>query len=166
MAKSNRRRAGRRVGRTKPRPRAMGVGDRMSRRVTTVRPDVTLRDAAHLMRARNIRHLAVVDRARRLVGVVTARDLRQALFSPALLASGANLAALLDELSVADVMIRSVVTVHPRVAIREAARLMYERRIGALPVVDKGRLVGILTETDVLQAFQDMLDDGTAASSR
>ena len=63
-------------------------------------------------------------------------------------------------------MIRSVVSVRPCVAIRDAARLMYERRIGALPVVDKGRLVGILTETDVLRAFQDLLDDASAPSSR
>jgi len=162
------RKASGRVGRRRPkrRARAMSVRERMSRGVTTVRPDVTLGHAARLMRARKIRHLPVVAPGGRLVGIVTASDLRQALFAPALLANGENLASVLDALAVEDVMIRSVVTVRPMVAIRDAARLMHERRIGALPVVERGRLVGILTETDVLRAFQELLGDATTTISR
>jgi acetoin utilization protein AcuB len=54
-------------------------------------------------------------------------------------------------------MTRGVITVHGAAAIRDAARLMHERRLGALPVVERDRLVGILTETDVLRAFQRLL---------
>ncbi|HTO12222.1 MAG TPA: CBS domain-containing protein [Candidatus Binatia bacterium] len=146
-----------------PRERAISVRDRMSRRVTTVRPDSPLGAAARLMRDRAIRHLPVVDGSGQLVGIVTARDLRQALFAPAVQAEGADLRALLDGLTVADVMTRGVVSVRAVASIRDAARLMYERRLGALPVVERGRLVGILTESDVLRAFQELLGDAGPA---
>jgi len=146
-----------------PRERAISVRDRMSRRVTTVRPDSRLGAAARLMRDRAIHHLPVVDGAGQLVGIVTARDLRQALFAPAVQAERTDLRALLDALTVADVMTRGVVSVRAVASIRDAARLMYERRLGALPVVERGRLVGILTESDVLRAFQELLGDAGPA---
>lgn len=139
------------------RTRSMSARDRMSRRVATVRPEAQLSEAAKLMRARKIRHLPVVDRAGRLVGMVTARDLRQALFAPAVHDEQADLPALLAALSVGDVMTRGVVSVRAATSIRDAARLMHERKLGALPVVERERLVGILTETDVLRAFQELL---------
>jgi acetoin utilization protein AcuB len=144
------------------REQSIRVRDRMSRRVTTVRPDIHLDVAAGLMRERKIRHLPVVDRAGRLVGIITARDLRQALFAPAVLEEQTDLAAILEGLSVADIMTRGVISVRAAAPIREAARLMHERRLGALPVVEAGRLVGILTETDVLRAFQEMLGDAVS----
>ena len=74
----------------------MSVRGRMSRRVTTVRPETRLSEAARLMRARTIRHLPVVDRAGRLVGMVTARDLRQALFAPAVQVETEDVLGLLE----------------------------------------------------------------------
>ena len=144
--------------------RAMSVRDRMSRTVVTVRPETKLAAAAALMRDRNVRHLPVVDGAGRLVGIVTSRDLRQALFAPAVRAEGNDLPAVMDTLTVGDVMIRSVVSVRATTTIRDAARVMHERRLGALPVVEGGRLVGILTETDVLHAFQELLGDAMPAA--
>jgi acetoin utilization protein AcuB len=141
----------------------MTVRDRMSRRVATVRPDTNLGDAATLMRTRKIRHLPVVDGGGRLVGMVTARDLRQALFAPAVQADAEDLLSVLQALSVGDVMTRGVVSVRAATSIRDAARLMHERKLGALPVLERERLAGILTETDVLRAFQDML--GPAATA-
>ena len=135
----------------------MAVRDWMSRRVATVRPDARLGEAARLMGARKIRHLPVVEGAGRLVGIVTARDLRQAVFAPAVQEHLESLAGVLDGLVVRDVMTRGVVTVRSATSIRDAARLMHERRVGALPVVDRERLVGVLTETDVLRAFQRLL---------
>ena len=144
--------------------RAMSVRDWMSRQVTTVRPETKLDAAAALMRDRNVRHLPVVDGVGRLVGIVTARDLRQALFAPAVLAERTDLPAVLGTLTVGDVMTRGVVSVRAVTTIREAARVMHERRLGALPVVEGGRLVGILTETDVLRAFQELLGDAMPAA--
>lgn len=143
--------------------RSMSVRDRMSRRVTTVRPEAHLSEAAKLMRARKIRHLPVVDRAGRLVGMVTARDLRQVLFAPIVQDERADVQALLEALSVRDVMTRGVLSVRAATSIRDAARLMHERKLGALPVVERDRLVGILTESDVLRVFQELL--GPAASA-
>jgi acetoin utilization protein AcuB len=135
----------------------MAVRDWMSRRVATVRPDARLGEAARLMGARKIRHLPVVEAAGRLVGIVTARDLRQAVFAPAVQDHLESLAGVLDGLVVRDVMTRGVITARTTTSIRDAARLMHERRLGALPVIDRDRLVGILTETDVLRAFQRLL---------
>ena len=136
---------------------AMSVRDWMSRRVATIRPDARLGEAARLMGMRKIRHLPVVEPAGRLVGIVTARDLRQAVFAPAVQDHLEQLSGVLDGLVVRDVMTRGVVTVRVATPIRDAARLMHERRLGALPVVERDRLVGILTETDVLKAFQRLL---------
>jgi acetoin utilization protein AcuB len=141
----------------------MSVADWMSRRVTTVRPDVRLGEAARLMRARKIRHLPVVEGAGRLVGIITARDLRQAMFAPAVQDELENLPGVLNGLVVRDVMTRGVVSVRAATSVRDAARLMHERKLGALPVVERDRLVGILTETDVLEAFQRLL--GTTTTS-
>jgi acetoin utilization protein AcuB len=122
--------------------RSISVRDRMSRDVATVRPDARLDVATTLMRERNVRHLPVVDGAGRLVGIVTARDLRQAMFAPAVQAETTDVRAVLESLCVGDVMTRGVVSVRPVTSIREAARVMHERRLGALPVVEEGRLVG------------------------
>jgi acetoin utilization protein AcuB len=141
---------------TAPAP-ALRVSAWMSRALTIVRPATRLSAAMRLMGARRIRHLLVAEDTRRLVGIVTARDLRQAMFAPAAQEQLESLRELLDGMTVGEVMIRAVVTVAPDASIRDAARLMHERRVGALPVVERGRLVGILTETDVLAAFHDLL---------
>lgn len=130
------------------------VKRRMQRRVLTVRPDTRAGTAAALMRARRVRHLPVVEAGHRLVGIVTDRDLRQVVFDPELQARlGVSLAPLGD-VRVGDVMTWAVISVGPETDLREAARLMHEKRVGALPVVEGGRLVGLLTETDVLAAFR------------
>lgn len=118
----------------------MLVCDRMSRRVTAVPPHCSTGEASALLDAEQIHHLPVSAKGR-LVGIVTDRDLRGA---PA----GAN--------TVSDVMRDKPVTVPPHASVDEAARLMYHHGIGALPVVDHGQLVGILTRTDILSAFIDL----------
>ena len=140
-----------------PRKPSIMVREWMSRRVFSIGPDASLGEAATLMRRRKVRHLPVVERGGRLVGMVTARDLRQALFAPSVQDGLENLRGVLDGLAVRDIMVRGVVGVRAATSIREAARLMYERKIGALPVVERNLLVGILTETDVLEGFQRLL---------
>jgi acetoin utilization protein AcuB len=104
------------------------------------------------MATRRFRHLLVVE-GERLVGIVTDRDIRLNLPSPATSLSVWELNYLLARLTVRDVMSRSVITIGADRHAAEAARIMVDHKIGALPVLDGERLVGIVTETDFLRAF-------------
>ena len=136
------------------------VKDCMSRPAATIHSDALIRGAVDMMKKRRIRHLPVVDREDHLVGIVTDRDLRQVVFDPAVQERLGHVGDALGTMTVRDVMTWGVVTVHPGSDVRHAARLMREQRIGALPVEDGGRVVGIITETDVLGVFQDVLGKG------
>lgn len=118
----------------------MQVTTWMSSPVHTVEPATTAGDAVGLLRRRRIRHLPVVE-GDRVVGVVTDRDLRGT-------APGVPVSA---------IMSRPVVIVSPRTAIDKAARLLFDRRIGCLPVIESGKLVGILTQTDAVAALVDVV---------
>jgi acetoin utilization protein AcuB len=141
----------------------MRVKNWMTRGAVTIHSDALARGAADMMKTRRLRHLPVLDRGGRLVGIVTDRDLRQVTFAPALERRLPNLSEALKALTVGEIMTRGVVTVRPSAEIREAARLMHERKIGALPVVDGDRLMGIVTESDVLRALQSVLTEGVLA---
>ena len=147
-----------------PRKPSVTVRDWMSRRVVAMRPDAHLGDAARVMRDRKVRHLPVVERGGRLVGIVTAHDLRQALLSPAVEDGLTNLDAVLASVPVRDVMSRRVVSVRASAPLREAARLMYEHNVGALPVMERARLVGMITETDLLTAVQRTIGTGVTSA--
>ena len=138
-------------------PDGLRVQDFMTRSPVTVHPDALVKGAADMMRTRKLRHLPVVDRDGRLIGIVTDRDLRQVVFDPAVQARLGRAADALRALPVRDVMTWGVVTVRPETTIRNAAWLMREQRLGSLPVVRAGRLVGILSERDVLRAFEEAL---------
>jgi acetoin utilization protein AcuB len=138
----------------------ISVADYMTRSPATVHSDALVRGVVDMMQKRKIRHLPVVDREGHLVGIVTDRNLRQVIFDPAIQDRLGDLADALNTLTVRDVMTWGVITVRPEAPIREAARVMRERKVGALPVVDGERVIGMLTETDVLRAFQDVLDRG------
>jgi acetoin utilization protein AcuB len=129
----------------------------MARLVATVHLEIPVPAAADLMRKRLLRHLPVVDRRGRLVGIVTDRDLRQVVFMAAVRARLPNVGQLLRTLTVSDIMTREVVVVKPGARINEASRLMHEHKLGALPVVERGRLVGMITETDILAVFEEYL---------
>jgi CBS domain-containing protein len=104
-----------------------------------------------------IRHLPVLDARERLVGIVTDRDLRQVVLDVAIGRVGAD-AEGAGDLGLRDVMTWGVVTVKPATELREAAHVMREQRLGALPVVDEaGHVVGILTERDLIDALQALL---------
>ncbi len=136
------------------------VRDCMTRSAVTIQSDALARGTVEMMRKRRIRHLPVVDRGGRLVGIVTDRDLRQVVFDPRIQARLGAAANALATLTVRDVMTWGVVTVRPEMEIRQAAQVMREHKVGAVPVVQGDRVVGILTETDVLRAFQDVLSRG------
>ncbi len=115
--------------------------------------ETSVLDAREAMTKARIRHLLVTEPSGELVGMVTDRDIRLALPSPATTLSVWEMNYLLSKLSVGEIMTKTLITVGPDRDAREAARLLVEHRIGALPVVEDGRLVGILTETDLLRAF-------------
>ena len=119
----------------------------------TVGPETPLRAAITLMRERRIRHLPVVEEGGRLVGMLTDRDLRHAAFLPALSDQLGGDARRVRTPRVRDVMTWGVVTVHPGATLVQAGLTLFQRRIGSLPVVENGCLVGILTDHDVIVAL-------------
>ncbi|MEJ2665845.1 MAG: CBS domain-containing protein [Deinococcales bacterium] len=135
----------------------MLVSDWMVADPVTVTPGTKLFEAQKLMRDGGFRRLPVVSSGR-LVGIVTDRDLREAAPSKATSLSVFELNYLLSRLTVKDVMKTSVLTISPDDPIERAALLMNEHKISGLPVVDAGVVVGILTITDLLQAFVSLLD--------
>lgn len=128
------------------------VRDLMVPLPVTVTPQTAVADAHTLMQQRHIRHLPVLDNGR-LVGIITDRDIRLVLPSPATSLSRWELNYLLVKLTVAEVMTRFVVAVLPTCPVPEAVDLMLRHKIGALPVLEQRQLVGILTRTDILRAF-------------
>jgi CBS domain-containing protein len=144
-------------------PDSIRVRDRMTRAILSIHSDALVSGAVELMRSRRVRHLPVVDRDGHLVGIVTDRDLRQLVFDPAVQARLSRATEALRDLTVRDVMTWGAISVTPATSIRDAARLLHENKIGALPVVDDDRVVGILTETDVLRTFREMLGEGVLA---
>jgi len=98
-----------------------------------------------------IRHLLVTDGGR-LVGIVSDRDIRQALPSPATSLSVWELNYLVERLTVADAMTRTVMTINPERSAHDAACIMLDHKIGCLPVCDGAAIVGIITEADFVRA--------------
>lgn len=140
----------------------MLVRSRMTADVVTASPSITLAEALTLTRSHRIRHLPVLENGR-LVGLVTDRDLRLAM-PPIWVEQSDELRSALHKKTVGEVMIRSIITTEPSVPIEDAARALYEHRIGCLPVMEDGNLVGILTETDVLRSFVELFGQGERSS--
>lgn len=118
----------------------MLVRDRMTRKVVSVKPESALTEARRMLNRHRVRQLPVLVKGR-LVGIVTDRDLRSA-------SARAK--------TVKDVMTAKPTTIAPQAAVDEAARLLRTYKIGALPVLEGGSLCGIITGTDVLDAFVDL----------
>ena len=130
----------------------MNVETLMTAPPITTSPDMPVLEARQLMVDKRIRHLLVTEGGK-LLGIVTDRDIRLNLPSPATSLSVWEINYLLARLTVATVMTKPVITIDPRRDARSAAELMLYHKIGALPVVDGGTLLGIITETDLLRAF-------------
>ena len=134
----------------------MRVGDRMSRSQLTVKPWMALKAASELLHRERIRHLLVIDQGR-LVGIVTDHDIRRALELGATRLEFHELLYLLDTVRVQDMMTREVISVSPDTPVEEAARIMVEKRIGCLPVLEGKTLVGVITRDDLLAALVDIV---------
>lgn len=130
----------------------MIVGNRMTKEPITVGPDDLLIRASHKMQAGGFRRLPVVSDGK-LVGIVTERDLRQHR-------------GYLEHTKINGVMTENPVTVVPATTLEEAAQILLERQIGGLPVVADGRLIGIITTSDILKAFLDVMGASQGGSTR
>jgi len=129
----------------------------MSKHPLTVSNHLAVSEAHEYMNEQNIRHLPVVDKAGKLVGLVAEEDLLKAEPSSATLLSVWEIHSLLNKLKVQDVMVRDVITTTEDTAIEEAAQLMLEHKIGCLPVLRGDTLVGIITESDMFRTFMELL---------
>jgi acetoin utilization protein AcuB len=140
------------------REQAMFVVEKwMIRDVVTVNPQEKIIDAFELMQTHGIRHLPVIENDE-LRGLVTDRDIRLALI-PSPLSTPEDRVFHLGTLTrVHEIMTTDLLTVAPTATIEEAAKLMAQYKIGAVPVVAQGKLVGILSETDILRVFIEMLE--------
>jgi acetoin utilization protein AcuB len=126
------------------------VKDWMTTSVITISGDTTLPQAQQIMRQHHIRHLPVVDKGE-LVGIVTWGDIRRESASGATSLTRWELNTILDALPVRHFMTRSPLTVTPLTGVARAAQIMVDEKIGGLPVVDQGRPVGIITESDIMR---------------
>jgi acetoin utilization protein AcuB len=143
----------------------MLVRDRMTPNPVTITPETSFPEAFRLLREKGIRHLPVVDKKHRLVGILARTDLLHASPSKATSLSYFELTYLLANLHVRQVMSSPPITVSEDAPLEEAARIMVEKKIGCLPVMCEGELVGLITETDIFESFVEILG-GREASLR
>lgn len=124
----------------------MTVRQWMTANVVSIDERASVQEALKLMKYHSVRHLPVVDEHQKLSGLVTDADLR-----------GVLIASMLEELTLQDVMVRNPYTASPEMPLEEAARLILRKRIGGLPVLEKDKLVGIITVVDILSAFINIM---------
>ncbi|MEO7230189.1 MAG: CBS and ACT domain-containing protein [Candidatus Limnocylindrales bacterium] len=135
----------------------MFVKDHMSTRPIVAEVGLPVPEALILMRKEHIRRLPVVDGRGRLVGIVSDKDLLHASPSPATTLSVWEVNYLFGRITLKEVMTKKVITVTEDTPLEDAARIMADNKIGGLPVVRDGALVGIITETDLFKMFLEML---------
>ena len=133
----------------------------MKTKVVTISVDDTLWTVNEIMELGSVRHLPVVQSGK-LVGVVSQRDLLRASLSSVMGLSGDEQQVFLEGVKIAEVMSAEPVAVSPDDSVHEAARTMAGRKIGCLPVVQGGELIGIVTETDVLAYFAGLVSPSDA----
>lgn len=119
----------------------------------TITETTSIREAIELMKINSIRHLPVVSKGSKLKGFITLADLKQGL-----------LPSMLGDLSLKDLIIKDPIVVGPDDDIEKAAQLIYKHKIGGMPVVKNKKLVGIITATDILRTFIDMMGLLSASS--
>jgi len=132
--------------------------EKIQRNPLTITPDASFFEARSFIHEKGVRHLPVVDKHARLVGIVTDRDIREAAPSDATLLSVQELNFLLGKLKVSAFMTPKdkLITITPDAVIEEAVQLMHDHKIGCLPILEGEKLYGIFTETDALDHFVDI----------
>jgi acetoin utilization protein AcuB len=135
----------------------MLVKERMSHPIIVVQPEMPIQEALKQMQEKRVRRFPVVDKRGRLVGIVSERDLLHAAPSDATSLSIWEVNYLVSKITVEKVMTRDVITISEDTPLEEAARIMADHKIGGLPVMREGKVVGIITETDLFRIFLEML---------
>lgn len=137
----------------------MLVESMMYRNPLNIGPEATFLQTQSFMQEHGIRHLPVVDKENRIQGIITDRDLRSAAPSDTASASNQELRYRLRRMRVSDIMTPAskLVTVTPDTIVETAVKLMHDHKFGSLPVVADGKLVGLVTLTDILGFFVDVM---------
>jgi acetoin utilization protein AcuB len=134
----------------------MLVGERMSKPVITISPEMSIAEALNLMKQEHVRRFPVI-KDRKLVGIISDKDLLNASPSPVTSLSIWEMHYLLAKITVGEVMTKNVLTVTEDTPIEQAARIMADNKIGGLPVMREGGVVGIITETDLFKIFIELM---------
>ncbi len=134
------------------------VRECMTKEVLTVKPEDPIRKVWELVEKKKLRRFPVLD-GDRLIGIVTDRDLRNATVSSVVLTEKKYHDFLLDTIKVETIMTPNPRTVNPETSLREAAKIILNMKVGGLPVVEGEKLVGIITETDLINAFIGVLPE-------
>jgi acetoin utilization protein AcuB len=138
----------------------MFVSDRMSKNLVTAGPDMTIFEAKKLMTESDIRHLPVVDAAGKLLGMVTDRDIRNAMPSTLVKKVDYDLTlAKITNYPIGDIMTKNPLIIYAYYTIQDSLLMMQKKKVGALPVIDQeGYLKGILSTSDLLKAFVNIMN--------
>jgi acetoin utilization protein AcuB len=134
----------------------MTVKSVMTANPYTVGENDSVRDAQSLLQREQIHRVPVLDSAKKLVGIVSEKDLLYATPSPATTLNVYEMSNLLSKLKVSSVMTRKPISVTPDTLVEDAARTLVDNNIGGLPVVENGTLVGIVTESDLFRLLIDL----------
>ncbi|ABY36613.1 MAG TPA: CBS domain-containing protein [Chloroflexus aurantiacus] len=132
-------------------PKTERVAEWMTENPVTVTPDFSVLAAYERMRARGIRRMPVVDKDGALVGIITRSDIEQAMSHPRSEEERRMARFSLAGQTVAEYMTPNPITVAADASIGEAAAMMIRARVSGLPVMDNGRLIGIITESDIFR---------------
>ncbi|MCH3907631.1 MAG: CBS and ACT domain-containing protein [Sphaerochaeta sp.] len=134
----------------------MIIERRMTRNPVTATPDMPIAEASKLMKDEKIHRLPVLDKNKNLVGIISEKDILYASPSPASSLSIHEMAYLLSKITVKQLMSKNVVTITKDTTVEEAARLMVDQDLSCLPVLEDGKLVGIVSKSDMFKILLEL----------
>jgi len=134
----------------------MFVKNKMTGNPFTISPDQTIPEAQEIMMQNGVKRLPVLKNGK-LVGIVSKEDIERYSPSKATTLSMGEITYLLTKTKIKQIMSKNLVTISPNALLEEAATLMRDNKVGFLPVVDDGKLVGIITESDIFDSFIELL---------
>jgi acetoin utilization protein AcuB len=134
----------------------MIIERRMTRNPVTATPDMSIAEASALMKQEKVHRLPVLDKDKKLVGIITEKDILYASPSPASSLSIHEMAYLLSKLTVKKLMSKNVVTISKDTTVEEAARMMVDQDLSSLPVLEGDKLIGIVTKSDMFKILLEL----------